>query len=82
MSVLARNKDDDQPAAHGAANQSECANPSAGHPPTLDQIQIRAYRIHLDRGGLYGYDLDDWLQAERELSEAYRVDANTKENGH
>jgi DUF2934 family protein len=74
-----RNSGDAQRAADGAANQSECANPLAGHPPTLDEIQYRAYRIHLDHGGLYGYDLDDWLQAERELTEAHGLGTGTKD---
>ena len=32
------------------------------------EIRSRAYEIHLQRGGQPGYDLEDWLQAERELS--------------
>jgi len=32
------------------------------------QIRIRAYEIYLDRGGQPGYELEDWLQAERELT--------------
>ena len=32
------------------------------------EIQRRAYEIYLERGELPGHDLDDWLQAERELS--------------
>ena len=36
-------------------------------PPTLDQIRQRAQEIHLARGGAAGRELDDWLQAEREL---------------
>lgn len=35
--------------------------------PTSEQIQKRAYEIHLARGGVPGRELDDWLQAEREL---------------
>ncbi len=32
------------------------------------EIATRAYEIFLSRGALHGYDLDDWLQAERELT--------------
>ena len=32
-----------------------------------EEIRIRAYEIHLQRGGQPGYELEDWLQAEREL---------------
>ena len=32
-----------------------------------DEIRFRAYEIYLERGGQEGNDLDDWLQAEREI---------------
>jgi DUF2934 family protein len=32
------------------------------------QIRNRAYEIYLQRGGQSGYELEDWLQAERELT--------------
>ena len=36
---------------------------------TRDQdTRNRAYGIYLQRGGEPGYELEDWLQAERELS--------------
>ena len=35
--------------------------------PSYDQIQQRAYEIYVNRGGTHGQDLEDWLQAEREL---------------
>jgi hypothetical protein len=38
-------------------------------PPTEEQIAERAYHIYLERGGAGGNPDDDWLQAERELSE-------------
>jgi hypothetical protein len=33
-----------------------------------EEIRYRAYDIYLQRGAQPGYELDDWLQAERELS--------------
>lgn len=33
-----------------------------------EQIARRAYELYLARGATHGRDLDDWLQAERELS--------------
>ena len=36
--------------------------------PTTEEIQLRAYAIYVERGGIHGLDTDDWLQAERELS--------------
>lgn len=35
--------------------------------PTDDQIRRRAYERFLERGGAPGSELDDWLEAEREL---------------
>jgi len=33
-----------------------------------DKIRGRAYEIYVERGGEPGYELEDWLQAERELT--------------
>ena len=35
--------------------------------PTPEEIRQRAYEIQIERGGFYGCDMDDLLQAEREL---------------
>jgi len=35
--------------------------------PTRDQIQLRAYKLYLRRGGEDGRDVEDWLAAEAEL---------------
>ena len=40
---------------------------SANHEPTQEEIRRRAYEIYLERNGLPGDALDDWLRAEREL---------------
>lgn len=37
--------------------------------PTLEQIQVRAYEIYLERQGAPGNQIEDWLRAERELLE-------------
>jgi hypothetical protein len=38
------------------------------HQPTLNEIQLRACRIHYEQGGVCGgYTLDDWLEAEHQL---------------
>jgi len=34
---------------------------------TEDQIRVRAYELYLLREGAGGSELDDWLQAEREI---------------
>lgn len=37
--------------------------------PSEEQIQQRAYELFLERGCEHGRDIEDWLEAERELSE-------------
>jgi hypothetical protein len=41
--------------------------------PTEEEIRRRAYEIHCERGYAHGQDLEDWLQAERELKAKYPV---------
>jgi hypothetical protein len=49
--------------------------------PTHEEISARAFERYLERGAADGADLDDWLQAERELL-GQRVDAlDTKRGG-
>jgi len=50
-----------------SAPPREAVNPSAADSPRLEEIRIRAYAIYMERGRQPGHDLDDWLQAEREL---------------
>jgi Protein of unknown function (DUF2934) len=38
-------------------------------PSSPTQIRQRAFEIYIERGGIHGCDLDDWLQAEREFPE-------------
>ena len=40
----------------------------------IEEVLTRAHEIHRARGGLFGYDLEDWLQAERDLAERNRPD--------
>jgi hypothetical protein len=42
---------------------------SASHAPSHDEIRRRAYEIYLERDGLGGNEVDDWLRAEAELGE-------------
>lgn len=39
-----------------------------GRSLTHDEIALRAYEIYNSRGQIDGADVDDWLQAERELA--------------
>lgn len=40
--------------------------------PNEETIRQRAYERFRERGGEHGRDCDDWLEAERELSEGIR----------
>ena len=40
--------------------------------PTPEEIRKRAFEIHVERGGFHGCDLQDLLQAERELEQKYQ----------
>jgi hypothetical protein len=55
-----------------SAPQGELVKTSAADSPRLEEIRIRAYEIYIERGGQPGHDLDDWLQAERELEPKVR----------
>ena len=48
-----------------AANNESATTPG----PTVNDIAKRAFELFCERGCLNGYDLDDWLRAERELYE-------------
>lgn len=40
--------------------------------PICEDIEFRAYQLYLGRGASHGHDLDDWLQAERQVLEALK----------
>jgi hypothetical protein len=40
--------------------------------PLTEDIAVRAYHLYLGRGASHGHDLDDWLQAEREVLEGLK----------
>ena len=66
MAKTARSKS--QPAASTAEANQQPATP--GPPATQEEIALRAYHLYLERGEAEGDSLSDWLQAERELTEA------------
>ena len=37
--------------------------------PDGHDIALRAYDLFIQRGGVHGHDLEDWLVAERQLSQ-------------
>jgi len=71
MKAAERKDDKQQFISSGDVNSSELA-------PTLQEIEMRAYSIHLAHGSTHGNDLDDWLQAERELAEERRLGTKTQ----
>ena len=52
--------------------RSDTAEQVINDGPTSEEIRQRAIEIHIERGGFYGCDLDDLLQAERELQQKHR----------
>jgi len=44
---------------------------STKNAPAPEEIRKRAFEIHIEHGGIHGCDLDDWMEAERELQEKY-----------
>jgi DUF2934 family protein len=54
-------------------------NSSAKHAPSYKEIRRRAYEIYLERDGLGGNEVDDWLQAEAEFRGDSFVRRTTKE---
>jgi hypothetical protein len=57
--------------ARTANIEAENVSAEIGNPVPEEGIRRRAYEIYLERGEQPGCDLDDWLQAERELQQAY-----------
>jgi hypothetical protein len=49
------------------STQAETGDVSVGNSARDDVIRRRAYEIYRERGEQPGRELDDWLQAEREL---------------
>jgi hypothetical protein len=57
-----------------AAPGADPAPKSSAQPATVSNSDVarRAYDLYLARGREDGHDVDDWLQAERELRDAAR----------
>jgi len=68
---------------HRTGSLSDSDKLAGIHPPSLNEIQIRAYRIHQKHGAVYGgYSLDDWLEAEHELDKELRESRGKTEQVH
>ena len=58
---------DPQEQGEGRKPERQPVGRELGRPITDDQVAERAHDLYLTRGAQHGADLDDWLQAEREL---------------
>ncbi len=76
MTLQGKGKKNETLEPHTGPVQSRAEDTSANHTPSREEIRPRAYEIYLERGGLPGNELDDWLQAERELERATPPKAN------
>ena len=61
----ARNRDNTE--AHAASERVKTEEVSQANSDRYGKIRRRAYEIYLERGENPGCELDDWLQAEREV---------------
>ena len=52
----------------GTITVRESDSPITNKSPQPKEIAARAYEIFLKRGALEGHDVEDWLQAEMELT--------------
>ena len=55
-----------KPGRRDSANAS--AKPARASAANDETIARRAHELFQQRGGLHGHDLDDWLEAERQIS--------------
>jgi hypothetical protein len=55
---------------HPSPVQPHAEDTSANHAISHDDIRRRAYEIYVERGGLPGREVEDWLQAESEFESA------------
>lgn len=61
-------KQDEQPEfAEGELVAPHLTGDTTAANPDREKLASRAYELYLERGGADGMDMDDWLEAEREL---------------
>ena len=61
---------------HSKQNRVITSQPSAATETTtsgirvsMDDIRVRAFQMYQKRGGEHGYDIQDWLKAERLITQ-------------
>jgi Protein of unknown function (DUF2934) len=82
MSRRAKSKTVDRSTPDAIEKQSESLDSSAGDAAVHDEIQLRAYCIYIERGGQHGCEFDDWLQAEREITQEHRAGCSDNHGAH
>ena len=65
--------------AEGSRHKSATREEGPGHSgpkenSTHEEIELRGYRIFLDRGGAHGHDLEDRMRVQRDLLEKARAE--------
>jgi hypothetical protein len=67
MSMSSKPKRNGSTESQATSTQAETGEVSGGNAARDEDIRRRAYEIYLERGETPGRELDDWLQAKREL---------------
>lgn len=63
---MSRHKKTQKPAAPDSRPTQHAVPP---YEPAFEEIRVRAYETYIQRGRIDGFDLEDWLRAEKELKE-------------
>ena len=56
-----------QPRPGRKASANAIAPPTAAPAASAEAVARRAHELFQARGGMHGHDMDDWLEAERQL---------------
>ena len=67
--------------ASAGGSRAAAAELPAENPARDEEIRCRAYEIYLARGQQAGGELNDWLQAERELEGAATMESRAGNEG-
>ena len=69
MTLKPRGNGSTEPQATETSNGEERAASAGGNSALDGEIRRRAYQLYVERGEEHGRDLDDWLQAKREVED-------------
>jgi hypothetical protein len=69
MTLKPRGNGSTEPQATETSNGEERAVGAGGNSALDEEIRHRAYQLYVERGEEHGRDLDDWLQAKREVED-------------